>query len=103
GYGLNIPAIDLAKADGITLIITVDNGISAVEQIAHANELGLDVVVTDHHEPPELLPNALAIVNPKQPGCPYPFKELAGVGVAFKLAQALLDHVPEELAELAAI
>ncbi|WP_123041259.1 single-stranded-DNA-specific exonuclease RecJ [Cohnella candidum] len=103
GYGLNLKAVDAAADAGVSLIITVDNGISAVEQIAHARERGLDVVVTDHHEPPAVLPEAVALVNPKQPGCPYPFKGLCGAGVAFKLAQVLLGRVPEELADLAAI
>lgn len=94
GYGLNNGAIDAAHQLGITLIVTVDTGISAVEQIAYANTLGIDVVVTDHHEPPDILPAAVAIVNPKQHDCPYPFKGLAGVGVAFKLAHALLGHPP---------
>ncbi|CAM3509709.1 single-stranded-DNA-specific exonuclease RecJ [Marinicrinis lubricantis] len=103
GYGLNQAAVEKAKADGVGLIITVDNGISATEAIARANELELDVVVTDHHEPPQILPDAYCIVNPKKPGCPYPFKNLAGAGVAFKLAHALLGRVPMEWLELAAI
>ncbi|MEH7087317.1 DHH family phosphoesterase, partial [Neobacillus drentensis] len=80
GYGLNIPAMDHALAHDVKLIVTVDTGISAVEQIDYANQLGIDVIVTDHHEPPEVLPNALALVNPKLPDCPYLFKGLAGVG-----------------------
>ncbi|MCG7410339.1 single-stranded-DNA-specific exonuclease RecJ [Paenibacillus sp. ACRRX] len=103
GYGLNTTAIDKAKEQGVTLIITVDTGISAVDQIEHATSCGIDVVVTDHHEPPEVLPKAYALVNPKLDYCPYPFKGLAGVGVAFKLAHALLDRVPEHLLDLAAI
>jgi single-stranded-DNA-specific exonuclease len=103
GYGLNKGAIDKAKEAGVSLLITVDTGISAVEQIAYANSLGLDVIVTDHHEPPEQLPEAYALINPKKPNCPYPFKQLAGVGVALKLAQALLGRWPEELVEYAAI
>jgi single-stranded-DNA-specific exonuclease len=103
GYGLNRNAMDLARKSGVSLIITVDTGISAVEEIAYANELGLDVIVTDHHEPPELLPQAFAIINPKKPGCPYPFKQLAGVGVAFKLAHALLGRIPVELLEMATL
>jgi single-stranded-DNA-specific exonuclease len=103
GYGLSVPAVEAAAAAGIGLILTVDNGISAVEPIARANELGIEVVVTDHHEPPPTLPEAAAIVNPKQPGCPYPFKGLAGVGVVFKLAHALLGRLPLEWAELAAL
>lgn len=103
GYGLNTPAIEAAKEQGFGLIITVDNGISAVEQVRVANELGVDMIVTDHHTPPEILPDAYAILNPKQPGCNYPDKMLAGVGVAFKLVQALYERVPEEFLELAAI
>lgn len=103
GYGLNRAALEDAKEKGISLIITVDNGISAREEIAYASELGIDVVVTDHHEPPELLPAAAAVVNPKQHDCPYPFKHLAGVGVAFKLAHALLGEPPLEWLEIAAI
>jgi single-stranded-DNA-specific exonuclease len=103
GYGLNNMALDLAVEQGVQLIITVDTGISAVEEIAYAKKLGLDMIVTDHHEPPDLLPQACTIINPKKPGCPYPFKQLAGVGVALKLAQALLGRWPEELLEFAAI
>lgn len=104
GYGLNNEAIDRAKASGTDLIVTVDNGISALDQIAYANKLGIDVIVTDHHEPPDQLPPAYAIINPKQPGCEYPFKALAGAGVAYKLAQVLLaDQVPECYLELAAL
>ncbi|WP_028596064.1 single-stranded-DNA-specific exonuclease RecJ [Paenibacillus assamensis] len=103
GYGLNNAALDLAKNQGVSLIVTVDTGVSAVDQIAYAKQLGIDVVVTDHHEPPALLPEAYALVNPKLPTCPYPFKGLAGVGVAFKLAHALLGKAPEHLLEIAAI
>lgn len=103
GYGLNTKAIELARDSGVTLIVTVDTGISAREQVAYARELGIDVVVTDHHEPPESLPEAAAVLNPKKPGCPYPFKQLAGVGVAFKLAHALLGEPPLDLLEIAAI
>ncbi|WP_127587819.1 single-stranded-DNA-specific exonuclease RecJ [Paenibacillus koleovorans] len=103
GYGLNLKAIDDAKLNGVRLLVTVDTGISAVEQIAYATELGIEVIVTDHHEPPEVLPDAYAILNPKKPGCPYPNKQLAGVGVAWKLAHALTGELPEWLAEFAAI
>lgn len=103
GYGLNNKALDLALQQGVQLIITVDTGISAVEEIAYARQLGLEVIVTDHHEPPEHLPQECIIINPKKPGCSYPFKQLAGVGVAFKLAQALLGRWPSELLEFAAI
>ena len=100
GYGLNKRAMDSAAADGIKLIVTVDTGISAYEEVSYAKQLGIDVVVTDHHEPPEHLPEACAIVNPKQPGCPYPFKGLAGVGVAFKLAHALMGRPPMEWTDI---
>jgi len=103
GYGLNRIAIELARKQDIKLIITVDTGISAVEEIAYASELGIDVIVTDHHEPPDSLPDAYVIINPKKPTCSYPFKQLAGVGVAFKLAEALLGSFPEELLEFVTI
>lgn len=103
GYGPNNPALEQAKAEGYGLVITVDTGISALDQGVFAKEIGLDFIVTDHHEPPPSLPEAHAIINPKQPGCSYPFKELAGVGVAFKVAHALLGRVPYELLEFAVI
>ncbi|GAB2672650.1 single-stranded-DNA-specific exonuclease RecJ [Paenibacillus thermoaerophilus] len=103
GYGLNHAAVEETAAGGFGLIVTVDTGISAVEQVERARELGVDVVVTDHHEPPEVLPQAAAIVNPKKTGCPYPYKSLAGVGVAFKLAHALLGRLPEEWLDLVAL
>ncbi|XID93640.1 single-stranded-DNA-specific exonuclease RecJ [Paenibacillaceae bacterium WGS1546] len=103
GYGLNTAAIDKAKEAGVRLLITVDNGISATEQIAYAGELDIDVVVTDHHEPPERLPQAIALVNPKRKDCPYPFKDLCGAGVVFKLAHAMLGRPMPEYADLAAI
>lgn len=103
GYGINKEALQLAKDRGFQLIISVDTGISAVEEAQFARELGLDLIITDHHEPPEKLPEALAVINPKKPGCPYPFDMLAGVGVAFKLATAVLGRVPEELLEIVAL
>ena len=90
GYGLNMGALDRLAAESVRLVITVDNGISALDEVDHAQALGIDVIVTDHHHVPPQLPRAVAILNPKRPDCPYPFKELAGVGVALKLAQALL-------------
>ena len=89
GYGLNVEAIDRLAAEGVRLLITVDCGISNVSEVAHAQSSGIDVIVTDHHTPPPVLPAALAVVNPKQPGCEYPFKQLVGVGIAYKLVQAL--------------
>ncbi|WP_234396890.1 single-stranded-DNA-specific exonuclease RecJ [Bacillus massiliglaciei] len=103
GYGPNPMAIRLAADQGISLMITVDTGISAVDEAALAKELGMDYIVTDHHEPGPVLPDALAIIHPKIEDNPYPFKDLAGVGVAFKLAHALLGEVPEDLLEVAAI
>ena len=90
GYGLTTDAIDEAHRRGCTLVVTVDCGITATEAVAHARTLGIDTVITDHHEPPARLPDALAIVNPLRPGCTYPFKSLAGVGVTFKLVERLL-------------
>ena len=91
GYGLNKKAIEKAKENKIDLIITVDCGISSVAEIEVANKLGIVVIITDHHHIPEKIPKALAVVNPKQKNCKYPFKELAGVGVAFKVVQALIS------------
>ncbi|OAB34182.1 single-stranded-DNA-specific exonuclease RecJ [Paenibacillus glacialis] len=103
GYGLHNHAMDWAHQQGVSLMITVDTGISAVEQVAYANSLGIDVIITDHHEPPEVLPNAYALINPKLSVCSYPYKGLAGVGVAYKLCQALLGNPPMEWTELVAI
>ncbi|MFK9091331.1 single-stranded-DNA-specific exonuclease RecJ [Bacillus salipaludis] len=103
GYGPNEPAFRQAAENGINLIITVDTGISAVREAAVAKELGLDLIITDHHEPGPVLPEALAIIHPKLPDSIYPFRELAGVGVAFKLAHALYGEVPEHLFEIAVI
>ena len=103
GYGPNEPAFRQAAESGIKLIITVDTGISAVHEAAIAKELDLDLIITDHHEPGPVLPEALAIIHPKLPDSSYPFRELAGVGVAFKLAHALYGKVPEHLLEIAVI
>ena len=89
GYGLNTEAIEQLAAEGVRVLITVDCGISNVHEVALAQERGIDVIVTDHHTPPQLLPDAYAVVNPKQPGCQYPYKQLVGVGIAYKLVQAL--------------
>jgi single-stranded-DNA-specific exonuclease len=90
GYGLRVEALDELADQGMRLVITVDCGIRATEEIAHAARRGLEVIVTDHHSVGPSLPPAAAVINAKQPDCRYPFKELAGVGIAFKLAQALL-------------
>jgi single-stranded-DNA-specific exonuclease len=93
GYGLNEKAVRKIKEEGIDLIITVDCGISSFENIEMAKKLGMDVIITDHHHIPEKIPKALAVINPKQEDCQYPFKELAGAGVAFKVAQALIKNL----------
>ncbi|WCK53608.1 single-stranded-DNA-specific exonuclease RecJ [Aneurinibacillus sp. Ricciae_BoGa-3] len=103
GYGLNVEALIKAAGNGFGLVITVDTGISAVEEVEKAKELGLDIIITDHHEPPSELPDAYAVVNPKKPGCTYPFDMLAGAGVAFKFAHALLGEFPHQLLDIAAI
>ena len=89
GYGLNKAAIDKIVAEGYNLMITVDCGISGIEEIDYANSLGLETIVTDHHEPAEVLPNALAVVDAKRKDNKYPNNQLAGVGVVFKLTQAI--------------
>jgi len=110
GYGLSDESLDKLVNSGARLIITVDTGSTAVEQIARVKAKGVDVIVTDHHEPPADLPPAVAVINPKRADSQYPFRELAGTGVAFKLVQALqseLDGLPSGqekwLLDLAAI
>jgi single-stranded-DNA-specific exonuclease len=99
GYGLKTSVIDRVLVDrDVKLIITVDCGITSVDPVRQAIERGIDVIITDHHLPPELLPEAAAVLNPKQPGCEYPFKELAGVGVAFKLCCELLRRSGKKMA-----
>ena len=89
GYGLNTAAIDKLHEQGVSLIITVDCGVTSIEETDHANALGIDMIITDHHECREELPDAIAVVDPKRANCPYPGTGLAGVGVAFKLVCAL--------------
>ncbi len=103
GYGPNNAAVDKLHKEGATLIITVDTGIAAIEQVAHGNELGIDWIITDHHQIGEQLPAAYAIIHPKKAGDHYPYPELAGAGVALKLAHGLLGGVTEELVSIAAI
>ena len=103
GYGPNKEAFTKIIDSGITLIITVDNGIAGVEEVDLANELGCDVIITDHHKIQDTIPNAYAIIHPEHPEGDYPFKKLAGVGVAFKLAHALLEIFPDFLLDLVAI
>jgi single-stranded-DNA-specific exonuclease len=92
GYGLSVEAVEAVAAAGVRLIVTVDCGITAHAPVRRAVELGVDVVVTDHHEPGRELPPAVAVINPHQPGCTYACRALAGVGVTFKLVQALLTR-----------
>lgn len=104
GYGPNPQKYqELIEEYELDLIITVDNGVSGHEAIAYANSVGVDVIVTDHHELPESLPEAYAVIHPRHPAGNYPFGDLAGVGVAFKVATALLDDVPMEMLDLVAI
>ncbi len=105
GYGVNRDALDKIKTRGSSLIITVDTGITAVEECEYATEIGLDVIVTDHHECKERIPDVYAAIDPKRKDCKYPFKSLAGVGVVFKLIQALdknssLFELMEDYADL---
>ena len=89
GYGLNCRGLDALKEQGAQVVVTVDCGITAVDEVEYAKTLGMDVIVTDHHACKDVLPDAVAVVDPHRPDCAYPFKGLAGVGVAFKLAIAL--------------
>ena len=93
GYGLSTSAIDAVKEMGTDLMIAVDCGITAIEETDYANKLGMDVIICDHHQPKEELPNAFAVLDPLKPGCNYPFKYLSGAGVAFKLAQGLCERI----------
>jgi single-stranded-DNA-specific exonuclease len=118
GYGLNVEALDTLKAEGVSLVISVDCGIRSPAEADHAKTIGLDLIISDHHEPSGEIPQALAVINPKQPGDEYPEKYLAGVGIAYKIAQALhqtlsgldtpqnqrlLDLQPESLLDLVAL
>ncbi len=96
GHGLRSAALEELHEQGVSLIITVDCGITDVEEAKHAAKLGMSLVITDHHTPPPSLPEALAIVNPKLSGSRYPFTELAGVGVAYKVMQALMSSLGRE-------
>lgn len=103
GYGFSIKGVEEARKLGCGLIITVDSGITSYQEVIAAQEVGIDVIITDHHNPGEELPAAYAVVTPRREGSSYPFPDLAGVGVAFKLAQGLLEWVklsPERLERL---
>ncbi|MEG0546301.1 MAG: single-stranded-DNA-specific exonuclease RecJ [Oscillospiraceae bacterium] len=107
GYGITKEAIKKISEEGTELIITVDNGISAIEEIDYANELGVDVVITDHHKAGEKIPNAIAVVDPQRSDCPSEFKERAGVGIVLKLICAISgensDDILENFADLVAV
>jgi single-stranded-DNA-specific exonuclease RecJ len=92
GYGISKAGIDFAKENGFTLIISLDCGIKSAGLVTYAKTLGIDFIICDHHLPDDVLPDAIAILNPKQKDCPYPYKELCGCGVGFKLMQALAQH-----------
>ncbi len=92
GYGVSEAGIDFARENNFELVITLDCGIKAIEMTDYANSLGIDMIICDHHLPGEILPNAYAILDPKLRDCPYPFKELSGCGVGFKLIQAICDN-----------
>ena len=105
GYGVNRDALDKIKADGTAVIITVDTGITAVEEADYAKSIGIDFIITDHHECKESIPDVYAAIDPKRKDCEYPFKSLAGVGVVFKLIQALdssepIENLMDEYADL---
>ncbi|MBL4887767.1 MAG: single-stranded-DNA-specific exonuclease RecJ, partial [Flavobacteriaceae bacterium] len=99
GYGISYKGIDFAHDNDISLIIALDCGIKAIDKVAYASEKGIDFIICDHHRPGEQVPKAVAILNPKQSDCNYPYKELCGCGVGFKLLQALSEkrNEPEEL------
>ena len=108
GYGLNLAALESLRGQGVTLVITVDCGTSAISEVEYAQRIGLDVIITDHHLTPPLIPSAQAVVNPQREDSNYPFPHLAGVGVAFKLLQALFQSLGrerglEELLDLVAL
>jgi len=108
GYGISKTGIDRAYEDGVHLLISVDCGITAVEQTEYAKSLGIDVIICDHHEPSDKIPDAFAVLDPIQPGCNYPFKFLSGCGVGFKLAQGISqrlgkDDLPYKYLEFVAI
>ncbi|MEJ2194715.1 MAG: single-stranded-DNA-specific exonuclease RecJ [Ignavibacteriaceae bacterium] len=108
GYGISLQAIDQVKSRNTSLLVSVDCGITAIEETAYANKLGIDVIICDHHQPKDIIPDALAVLDPLKPSCNYPFKYLSGAGVAFKLAQGLAERIgkrdmPNKYLDLAAL
>jgi len=102
GYGLKTAALENLYRQGVSLVVTVDCGITALREVRKAKRMGLDIIISDHHTPPDIVPPANAVVNPRLPGSEYPFSELSGVGVALKLLQALFKSIgkEEQLSEL---
>jgi single-stranded-DNA-specific exonuclease len=96
GYGLNFDALTKIHNRGSTLVITVDCGVRAMSEVEHAKSLGMDIIITDHHHPGDDIPQAFAVINPKQEGDTYPDKGLAGVGIAYKVAQAVNRRLGEQ-------
>ena len=107
GHGLSKNAIEYFKSQSVVLIITVDCGVTSIDEVAYANQLGIDVIITDHHVPGDSIPDALAIINPRVEGRSYPYLDLSGAGLAFKLIQGLYEFIdqpwPINLLELAAM
>jgi single-stranded-DNA-specific exonuclease len=100
GYGISFAGVERAHREGCTLIIALDCGIKAHDKVERARELGIDMIICDHHRPGDMLPPALAVLDPKRDDCPYPFKELSGCGIGFKLVQALAQHNDMPIDEL---
>ena len=92
GYGISFQGIDAAQKESVGLIIALDCGIKSVDKVAYAKERGIDFIICDHHRPGDTLPDAVAVLDPKREDCPYPFKELSGCGIGFKLMQGLAQH-----------
>ena len=100
GYGVSFQGIDYAAAQGCNLIIALDCGIKAVDKVAYATEKGIDFIIADHHRPSDDIPDAVAVLDPHQADCPYPYKELCGCGLGFKIAQAYQQHIQQPFEEL---
>ena len=100
GYGISTKGIDYAKTENIKLIIALDCGIKAVDNVTYAQTLGIDFIICDHHLPGKVIPPAVAILDPKQSNCPYPFKDLCGCGIGFKLLQALTQEKGGKIQEI---
>ncbi|NBC58017.1 MAG: single-stranded-DNA-specific exonuclease RecJ, partial [Bacteroidetes bacterium] len=100
GYGLSKAGIDYAKSKNVSLIICLDCGIKAIDKVEYANKLGIDIIICDHHRPGKNIPDAIAVLDPKQDDCHYPYDELCGCGIGFKLLQALQQKAKKDFKEL---